>query len=110
MIVLAHVIWAGKVSDAEREDILGWVAKQREQYYASRDTAPQHRNEPVQPIPESIPTDARKVALGFTLYHDPRISGDSTISCAHCYALNAGGVDGRKTSIGVDGGGLEILG
>lgn len=83
--------------------ITGWIAKQREQYYASNDTAAQHRNEPVQPIPESIPTDARKVALGFTLYHDPRISGDSTISCAHCHALNAGGVDGRKTSIGVGG-------
>jgi cytochrome c peroxidase len=24
------------------------------------------------------------------------MSGDSTISCAHCHALNAGGVDGRK--------------
>ena len=95
--------WAGKVSDTERAEILGWIAKQREQYYASNDTAAQHRNEPVQPIPESIPTDARKVALGFTLYHDPRISGDSTISCAHCHALNAGGVDGRKTSIGVGG-------
>lgn len=95
--------WAGKVSDTERAEILGWIAKQREQYYASNDTAAQHRNEPVQPIPESIPTEARKVALGFTLYHDPRISGDSTISCAHCHALNAGGVDGRKTSIGVGG-------
>ena len=68
-----------KVSDTERAEILGWIAKQREQYYTSNDTAAQHRNEPVQPIPESIPTDARKVALGFTLYHDPRISGDSTI-------------------------------
>ncbi len=37
-----------------------------------------------------------KVALGFALYHDPRLSADSTISCAHCHALNAGGVDGRK--------------
>ncbi|MDI5811233.1 cytochrome-c peroxidase, partial [Salmonella enterica subsp. enterica serovar Anatum] len=37
------------------------------------------------------------------LYHDERLSGDSTISCAHCHALNAGGVDGRKTSIGVGG-------
>lgn len=66
--------WAGKVSDAERETILGWIAKQREQYYASSDTAAQHRNEPVQPIPEVLPTDAQKVALGFTLYHDPRLS------------------------------------
>lgn len=45
----------------------------------------------------------RKVDLGFRLYHDERLSGDSTISCAHCHALNAGGVDGRKTSIGVGG-------
>ncbi|HDS1151729.1 TPA: cytochrome-c peroxidase [Pluralibacter gergoviae] len=95
--------WAASVSGEEREDLLGWIANQRERYYASKDMAPAHRNEPVQPIPQSLPTDARKVALGFTLYHDPRLSGDSTISCAHCHALNAGGVDGRKTSIGVGG-------
>lgn len=95
--------WAGSVNEAERQSILGWIASQREQYYASHDAALQHRNEPVQPIPKSLPTNAQKVALGFTLYHDPRLSGDSTISCAHCHALNAGGVDGRKTSVGVGG-------
>ncbi len=95
--------WAGKVSDEERAEILAWIAKQRAEYYASNDTAPEHRNEPVQPIPQKLPTDAQKVALGFALYHDPRLSADSTISCAHCHALNAGGVDGRKTSIGVGG-------
>ena len=95
--------WAGKVSDEERAEILAWIAKQRAEYYASNDTAPDHRNEPVQPIPQKLPTDAQKVALGFALYHDPRLSADSTISCAHCHALNAGGVDGRKTSIGVGG-------
>ncbi len=68
-----------------------WIAKQRAEYYASNDTAPEHRNEPVQPIPQKLPTDAQKVALGFALYHDPRLSADSTISCAHCHALNAGG-------------------
>ena len=95
--------WAGKVSDEERAEILAWIAKQRAEYYASNDIAPEHRNEPVQPIPQKLPTDAQKVALGFALYHDPRLSADSTISCAHCHALNAGGVDGRKTSIGVGG-------
>lgn len=82
--------WAGKVSDEERAEILAWIAKQRAEYYASNDTAPEHRNEPVQPIPQKLPTDAQKVALGFALYHDPRLSADSTISCAHCHALNAG--------------------
>lgn len=40
--------------------------------------------------------------MGFRLYHDPRLSGDDSIACAHCHQLSAGGVDGRKTSLGVD--------
>ncbi|MFW0766651.1 cytochrome-c peroxidase [Trabulsiella odontotermitis] len=95
--------WSASVSPEEQADILSWVAGQREKYYASADVAAQHRNEPVQPIPRTVPVDDRKVDLGFRLYHDPRLSGDSTISCAHCHALNAGGVDGRETSIGVGG-------
>ncbi|MDW5499594.1 cytochrome-c peroxidase [Pseudomonas lundensis] len=95
--------WAGQIDPQERETILAWIAQQRARYYASEDTAEQHRNEPVQPIPKSLPVDGQKVALGFRLYHDPRLSGDNTISCAHCHSLNTGGVDGRKTSIGVGG-------
>lgn len=95
--------WASSVSDEERAHLLNWIANQRKQYYASADTAKEHLNEPIQPIPQSIQVDDQKVALGFRLYHDARLSGDSTISCAHCHALNAGGVDGRKTSIGVGG-------
>lgn len=95
--------WASSVSDEERANLLSWIANQRKQYYASADTAKEHLNEPIQPIPQSIEVDEQKVALGFRLYHDSRLSGDSTISCAHCHALNAGGVDGRKTSIGVGG-------
>ncbi len=81
--------WAGKVSDEERAEILARIAKQRAEYYASNDTAPEHRNEPVQPIPQNC-LPMRKSGVGFALYHDPRLSADSTISCAHCHALNAG--------------------
>lgn len=95
--------WAGKVDEQERETLLGWIAQQRARYYASNEAAAEHRNEPIQPIPKALPVDAQKVALGFRLYHDPRLSGDSTLSCAHCHSLNTGGVDGRKTSIGVGG-------
>jgi cytochrome c peroxidase len=95
--------WAGQINPDEREIILAWIAQQRARYYASADTAQPHRNEPVQPIPKTLPVDGQKVALGFRLFHDPRLSGDNTLSCAHCHSLNTGGVDGRKTSVGVGG-------
>ncbi|STL21012.1 putative cytochrome C peroxidase [Escherichia coli] len=63
--VIPALHWAGKVSDEERAEILAWIAKQRAEYYASNDTAPEHRNEPVQPIPQKLPTDAQKSGVGF---------------------------------------------
>jgi len=59
--------------------------------------------EPVQPIPDDIQVDARKVALGERLFHDTRLSADNSVSCAGCHALNRGGADGREHSIGVQG-------
>ncbi len=95
--------WAGQLNDDERLLLLDWIKKQRESHYARLDVAAAHRNEPVQPVPRALPVDADKVALGFRLYHDTRLSGDSTLSCASCHSLNAGGVDGRQTSLGVNG-------
>lgn len=95
--------WAGVMSDAERQVLLDWVKQQRLKYYATPDMAENRRNEPVQPIPESLAVNPQKVALGMRLYHDPRLSGDNSMSCAHCHQLGAGGVDGRKTSQGVGG-------
>lgn len=43
------------------------------------------------------------MALGSRLFHDPRLSGDNSISCASCHLLNKGGVDNLATSTGVDG-------
>jgi cytochrome c peroxidase len=95
--------WAGAMNKEERNTLLEWVKHQRLNYYATPDMAENRRNEPVQPIPKSLPVDAKKVALGMRLYHDPRLSGDNTVSCAQCHQLGAGGVDGRKTSQGVGG-------
>lgn len=95
--------WAGHMNEQERATLLEWIQKQRLEYYAAPDMAENRRNEPVQPIPRSIPVDGQKVALGMRLYHDPRLSGDNSISCAHCHQLGAGGVDGLKTSQGVGG-------
>ena len=55
--------------------------------------------EPIQPIPLQVKIDARKVSLGERLFNDPRLSGDSSISCAHCHSLEQGGVDGSKHSL-----------
>ncbi|SIT45426.1 cytochrome C peroxidase (cpp-like) [Paraburkholderia ribeironis] len=97
------VHWSTGLSDSDRRMLLDWIASQRKAYYATPGVAPEFSNEPVQPLPKSIPVDARKVSLGRELFHDPRLSADNTISCASCHALSKGGVDGRKTSLGVGG-------
>lgn len=61
-------------------------------------------NSPIQPLPERIDLDARKVALGDRLFHDKRLSRDNTIACASCHDVSAGGVDGLDHSIGIGGG------
>jgi len=59
--------------------------------------------QPIQPIPQISHLDARKIALGDRLFHDGRLSSDNSVSCAHCHALDQGGVDGLKHSFGVGG-------
>lgn len=59
--------------------------------------------EPVQPIPQDIVLDKRKVELGKGLFHDPRLSQDNSFSCASCHDLSQGGTDHRARSIGVGG-------
>ncbi len=67
-----------------------------------------------EPIPSSEPLralqaqnpnfiDSQLVDLGRQLFHDKRLSGDETISCASCHNVKAGGDDGRATSVGMKG-------
>ena len=62
-----------------------------------------HASEPIRPIPDAVEADAEKAALGRELFHDPRLSRDDTVSCASCHDLAAGGDDGRKVSVGIEG-------
>ena len=62
-----------------------------------------HAAEPIKPIPEQVEVSPEKAALGRDLFHDPRLSRDDTVSCASCHVLSAGGADGRKVSIGIEG-------
>ncbi len=60
-------------------------------------------NEPIVPIPLEIRLDAKKVQLGMQLFHDARLSGDNTVSCASCHGLDHGGSDPVSRSRGVGG-------
>lgn len=55
------------------------------------------------PLPLYLTQDPRKVALGNRLFNEPRLSGDGTVSCAHCHNLSIGGVDRLIRSRGVEG-------
>jgi cytochrome c peroxidase len=57
----------------------------------------------IRPIPDAIDVDPVKVALGEKLYHDTRLSGDGTISCASCHDLAKGGTDQQVVSDGIRG-------
>lgn len=62
----------------------------------------------VTPIPEKLNLDARKVALGRKLFFDPRLSGDSSVSCASCHRLELAGQDGLKVALGIRGQSGEV--
>ncbi|MDD6056055.1 MAG: cytochrome-c peroxidase [Helicobacteraceae bacterium] len=59
--------------------------------------------ENITPIPDSIPYDKEKAALGKRIYLDKRFSKDGTIACASCHGLDSFGVDNLPTSPGVGG-------
>lgn len=98
---IAH--WGSSLTSTKTEQVLAWVKQHREQFYPNPLAAAEFKNEPVRPIPDSIATDPRKVALGEVLYHDTRLSGDGTISCATCHGINTAGVDNKQYSEGIKG-------
>ena len=59
--------------------------------------------EPIQPIPDYIPVNSRKVTLGRELFFDPILSRDNTISCASCHFIEMGGDDNSRHSFGIGG-------
>ena len=95
------VHWGSSLTQAKRNIVLEWVKKERKDLYD--DGLPEERAaEPVRPIDLEIEVDQEKAALGFALFHDPRLSVDNTVSCATCHALETAGVDNHQYSHGVD--------
>ena len=55
------------------------------------------------PDPATLNLDQTKVALGKKLFHDTRLSGDNSLSCASCHDLAKGGTDQAQYSTGING-------
>jgi cytochrome c peroxidase len=58
--------------------------------------------EPLLPL-DPLEVNMEKAMLGRGLFHDTRLSGDGTISCATCHSLDHGGAEPRRTSTGIRG-------
>ena len=56
-----------------------------------------------QRIPSDNPLTAAKVGLGKQLFFDPRLSRDSTISCASCHDPAKGWSNGKRYATGIGG-------
>lgn len=59
-------------------------------------------NEPITPIPDTIPYDKNKALLGKKLFFDTILSKDKTLSCATCHSFSHGGADGKVVSTGIN--------
>lgn len=97
------VHWGSSLTSAKTERVLAWVKEHRARFYPNTLAAEEFKNEPVRPIPDSIPVDPAKVALGEALYHDTRLSADGTVSCATCHGIATAGVDNKQYSEGIRG-------
>ncbi|MDR1946335.1 MAG: cytochrome-c peroxidase [Desulfovibrio sp.] len=95
------VHWGSRVSAQERSAVLDWVKSSRAAHYATGTAAPDKADEPVQPLPDALPTDAKKVALGQKLFQDKRLSGDNAVACATCHPLDKAGMDGLRFAEGI---------
>ncbi len=95
------VHWGSSLTDAKRAVVLSWIRDRRAAMYDDGLTG-DRAAEPVRPIDLDVQVDEAKAALGFALFHDPRLSVDNTVSCASCHALETAGVDNHQYSHGVD--------
>ena len=95
------VHWGSSLTGAKRAVVLDWIRERRTAMYDDG-LVGERAFEPVRPIDTQVDVDMEKVALGFALFHDTRLSVDNTVSCATCHALETAGVDNHQYSHGVD--------
>ena len=57
------VHWSSRLSEEEKKLIRDWVRTTRAEFYATGTAAPRHANEPVQPVPQSLPVKVKSNSL-----------------------------------------------
>lgn len=95
------VHWGSRLTPEDRAAILEWVKQERAANYATGLATPNLANEPVQPLPDSIPFDAKKAALGEKLFNDKRLSADNSLACSGCHFYDKAGTDNQRFSEGI---------
>lgn len=81
--------WDKVITAPEKTQILAWLGKLDGTL--------------MEPLKPAQGLDSKKVELGRALFHDKRLSGDLTISCATCHDLKKGGTDQIQYSKGIRG-------
>lgn len=99
--LLAH--WEARLAEDDKRQLLAWIGAERRRHFASPNVHPKLRAEVLQPVPPVPVLSPAKVALGRKLFHDTRLSGDDTLSCASCHSLQLGGTDRVRYSRGIRG-------
>ncbi len=95
--------WDGDLAPGPERDVLDWIKSVRRRHYATPGFADAVQENVIRPLPASVAADPAKVALGKRLYHDTRLSGDDSLSCASCHDLAKGGTDRAPFSTGIRG-------
>lgn len=95
--------WDRTLGGEERGAILDWIRESRLSRYEITDLPRDLQSGAIRPLPETVKVEPAKVRLGEMLFHDVRLSGDDTISCASCHALDKGGTDQLPFSVGIGG-------
>ena len=94
--------WNASLGGEKKDAVLAWVKAERAAQAAPGVPEPM-KAALIRPIPDKLDVDPVKAALGERLYHDTRLSGDNTISCASCHDLALGGTDQHPVSDGIRG-------
>ena len=98
-VVLAVLVFVGfsgcKPDDTDTGQVVEWDTTPFALTY------PQHIVAPLLPLDN--PLTVAKVELGRMLFHEPKLSGDESMSCATCHLQSAAFTDTAKFSVGIRG-------